>query len=85
MTTLQDKPAQSILLPPLPPPLVHLPAVHCADGEWQQPLHDHREKIEDYLRFFTHAGETSFPIFARGTLAKLSHFRARMRLMLTFC
>ena len=25
---------------------------------------DCREKIEDYLRFLTHAGETSFPIFA---------------------
>ena len=23
-----------------------------------------REKIEDYLRFLTHAGETRFPIFA---------------------
>ena len=25
---------------------------------------DDREKIEDYLRFLTHAGETRFPIFA---------------------
>ena len=23
-----------------------------------------REKLEDYLRFLTHAGETRFPIFA---------------------
>ena len=35
---------------------------------------DDREKIEDFLRFFTHAGETRFPIFAWGNLQKLSHF-----------
>ena len=33
-----------------------------------------REKIEDYLRFLTHDGETRFPIFAWGNLQKLSHF-----------
>ena len=42
-----------------------------------------REKIEDYLRFLTHAGETRFPIFAWGSLRKLSHFVNRMSLMLT--
>ena len=43
----------------------------------------YREKIEDYLRFLTHAGETRFPIFAWESLGKLSHFVNRMRLMLT--
>ena len=43
----------------------------------------YREKIEEYLRFFTHAGQTRFPIFAWGNLQKLSRFRPRMGLMLT--
>ena len=38
----------------------------------------YREKIEDYLRFLTHAGETRFPIFAWGNLRKLSHSLARL-------
>ena len=29
-----------------------------------------REKIKDYLRFWTHAGETRFPIFAWGSLER---------------
>ena len=37
-----------------------------------------REKIEDYLRFLTHAGEMRVPIFAWGSLRKLSHFVARL-------
>ena len=44
---------------------------------------DNREKIEDYLRFLTHAGETRFPIFAWGNLRKLCHFVIFMGLMLT--
>ena len=32
-----------------------------------------REKIEDYLRFLTHAGEKRFPIFAFVSLRKLGH------------
>ena len=43
----------------------------------------HREKIEDYLRFLTHAGETRFPIFACGNLRKLSHFVNRLDGVLT--
>ena len=35
-------------------------------GQWS----DNREKIKDYLRFLTHAGETRFPIFAWGNLRK---------------
>ena len=38
---------------------------------------------EDYLRFFTHAGETRFPIFAWGNSGKLGHFVNLMGLMLT--
>ena len=34
----------------------------------------YREKIEDYLRFLTHAGETRFPIFAWTSWRKFSHF-----------
>ena len=41
------------------------------------------KKIEDYLQFFTHAGETRFPIFAWESLPKLSHFVIFMWLMLT--
>ncbi len=37
-----------------------------------------REKIEDYLRFLTHAGETRFPIFAWESLPKLGHFVNRL-------
>ena len=33
-----------------------------------------REKMEDYLQFFTHAGESRFPIFAWESLRKLGHF-----------
>ena len=39
-----------------------------------------REKIEDYLRFLTPAGETRFLIFAYGSLGMFVNF---MRLMLT--
>ena len=42
-----------------------------------------REKIEDYLRFLTHAGEMRFPIFACKSLSKLSHFVNIMSLILT--
>ena len=42
-----------------------------------------REKIEDYLRFLNHAGETRFPIFACESLRKLSHFAARLDGVLT--
>ncbi len=42
-----------------------------------------REKIEDYLRFLTRAGETRFPIFACGNLPKLCYFVARLDGMLT--
>ena len=42
-----------------------------------------REKIEDYLRFLTHAGETRFSIFAWESLRKLCHFVIFMGLMLT--
>ena len=42
-----------------------------------------RGKIEDYLRFLTHAGETRFPNFAWESLRKLGHFGVRMKLMLT--
>ena len=31
------------------------------------------EKIEEYLRFLTHAGETKFPIFDWGNFWKLCH------------
>ena len=41
------------------------------------------KKIEDYLRFLTLAGETRFPIFARGSLAKLGYFVNIMGLMMT--
>ena len=44
---------------------------------------DDREKVEDYLRFLTHAGETRFPIFACESLQKLNHFVIFMDLMLT--
>ncbi len=37
----------------------------------QEPQRVSWEKIEEYLQFLIHAGETRFPIFARG---KLSHF-----------
>jgi len=43
----------------------------------------YREKIEDYLRFLTHAGETRFPIFACGNLGKLCHFVNRLDGVLT--
>ena len=42
-----------------------------------------REKIEDYLRFLTHPGETRFPIFACESLQKLCHFVARLSGVLT--
>ena len=38
-----------------------LPAEHLSEIKMKN---DNREKIEDYLRFLTHAGETRFPIFA---------------------
>ena len=41
------------------------------------------KKIKDYLRFWTHAGETRFPIFAWGSLGKWIHFVNFMGLMLT--
>ena len=44
---------------------------------------DHREKIEDYLRFLTHAGATRFSIFACESLPKLCHFVNTMSPMLT--
>ena len=34
----------------------------------------YREKIEDYLRFLTHAGETRFPIFAWGNFEEVVPF-----------
>ncbi len=40
----------------------------------QEPQRVSREKIEEYLRFLIHAGETRFPVFAWGNLSKLSHF-----------
>ena len=43
------------------------------DGQTQKTVFIGK-KIEDYLRFFTHAGGTSFPIFARGHLCNLCHF-----------
>ena len=33
-----------------------------------------REKIEDYLRFLTHAGETRFPIFAWESFGEVGPF-----------
>ena len=42
-----------------------------------------REKIEDYLRFLTHDGETRFPIFACKSLQKSCHFVNIISLMLT--
>ena len=47
-------------------------------------VRDNREKIEDYLRFLTHAEETRFTIFACRSLGKLGHFVNMMGLMLTF-
>ena len=41
------------------------------------------EKIEDYLRYLTHAGEMRSPIFAWESLSKLSHFMNFLGLMLT--
>ena len=35
-------------------------------------------KIDGYLQFLTHTGETRFPIFACGSLPKLCHFVNRL-------
>ena len=44
----------------------------------------YRKKIEDYLRFLAHAGETrKRGIFACGNLGKLGHFVARLDGVLT--
>ena len=48
------------------------------DDEIESTFDDNREKIEDYRRFFTHAGETRFPIFACRSLRKLGHFVNRL-------
>ena len=42
-----------------------------------------RKKIDDYLRFLTHAGETRFPILACESLSNLSHYVSCIGLMLT--
>ena len=41
-----------------------------------------RGKIEDYLRFLTHAGETRFPNFAWESLRKFCHLGDPIWLML---
>jgi len=57
--------------------------IKCAFFVISCDFYSYREKIEDYLRFLTHAGETRFPIFACGNLGKLCHFVARLSGVLT--